>query len=46
MRKLETMTRFIYTVGKERYRLRTSGGKKVAGSKKNRRQLEIERKES
>lgn len=43
VRKLESMTRLIYAVGKERFGLRTSGGKKAAANKKNRRQLEIER---
>jgi len=30
LRKLESMTRLIYAVGKERFGLRTSGGKKAA----------------
>ena len=43
LRKLESMTRLIYAVGKEIFGLRTSGEKKAAESKKNRLQLEIER---
>ena len=42
-KQVESMTKLIYAVGEERFGLRSSGGKKVAGSKKNRRQLEIER---